>query len=346
MRLPSSKQPAVSLIELIVAMTIFLSLITSGVIMVSQVSKAAKKVEMEEYLYTEGQAILERITREIQTSAIDYEEYYSRNVLGATEYGLNYGEYHKQFFNPGYNIPAGPNPDGSGALCVDGITEYIPGVTSCSPLISTFDFETGANPYTGSGPQPDAANAMCDGGGICSTDLGYHVTDELALISPDGTVKVIIAKENSSDANALSIGVLGGNDSDGDGITDAWMCYFPCTGPTGLLAASDLTNNDRTDGDFVPFSPDNINIESLQFFISPIEDPFKGYNEVTSGVFDSVQQQPRVTIVMKASYQLYDGNGDPVTPNPDSYIGQPPSILFQTTVGTGVNNEIPAYSFP
>ena len=113
---PKPGPRAVSIVELIIAITIFLVLITTGLTLVGNVSKAAKKVEMAEYLTTESQILLERIARQIQNSAIDYEEYYSHDVLGAASpttytYGTNYGEYHKQFFHPGYAPPTPPGPD-------------------------------------------------------------------------------------------------------------------------------------------------------------------------------------------------------------------------------------------
>ena len=361
-----SKPQAVSIVELIIAMTIFLVLITTGLTMVSQVSKAAKKVEMEEYLTTEGQALLEKIAREIQVSAIDYEEYYSRQVLGALNYGANYGEYHKQFFNPGNPNstpsalpPKGPEIGGYGAYCADGITAYpgpIPAsiIVPCYPFLDTFDFEVGAHPFTGDpsnpSPEPEIANALCEGTSAnnCSSTLLLHEVDELYLINKAGNQKIIIAVEEggTTEADAVAILSLTGTDNDGDGIVESWTCdpEFDCTTTT---PHSDDISDGRDDIVFIPYSPKNLDIQWLKFYISPIEDPFKGYNEISSDVFESVQQQPRVTIVMNAKYQLYDKTGAPVSfTRTTDYIGDPPEITFQTTVGTGVTNEIPAYKFP
>lgn len=366
MNLLSSKPKAVSIVELVIAMTIFLVLITSGLTMVSQVSKAAKKVEMEEYLTTEGQALLEKIAREIQVSAIDYEEYYSRYVLNASTYGEYYGEYHKQFFNPGYNYSTpsanpqeGPETGGYGAYCNDGITAYPgPSTTSaivpCYPFLDTFDFEVGAHPFTGdpsnSPPNPETANALCEGASSnCSTQLLLHEVDELYLINKAGNRKIIIAKENGGTlADAVSVVILSGTDTNGDSIYETWRCASRFTCTTDMRpVVTDLTNGDRTDNNFIAYSPKNLSIEWIKFYISPIEDPFKGYNEISTAVFQSVQQQPRVTIVMNAKYQLYDNAGNPVAfTRTNDYIGNPPEITLQTTVGTGVTNEIPAYKFP
>ena len=360
--LPKPGPRAISIVELIIAMTIFLVIITTGLVLVSQVSKAAKKVEMQEYLSTEGQALLERIAREIQTNAIDYEEYYSHYVIEATAnpyiYGTNYGEYHKQFFHPGYTPPTPPpgtaGPDGGyGAWCTNE-SPFDPDNPNptCTPLTSTFDFETGAHPYTGPPENDNAnANAFCNSGS-CSSTLSFHEANELYLINKAGDRKLILALENySSDPtiNALSFIQMDGNDDNGDGITDSWDCSTPCTqtvGQNNLPSSNDLTNDNNSDDDFIPYSPSSLAIQWIKFYISPIEDPFKGYNEIGT-VFESVQQQPRVTIVMNAKYQLYDNAGDPVDfSRTADYIGAPPEITFQTTVGTGVSQEIPAYAFP
>lgn len=366
----SAKPRAISIVELIIAMTIFLVIITTGLVLVSQVSKAAKKVEMQEYLSTEGQALLERIARDIQTNAIDYEEYYSHYVLNPPPapytYGTNYGEYHKQFFHPGYpspNSPPPPNaagPDGGyGAYCTDETTPFDPdNPTSCTPLTSTFDFETGAHPYTSTTGDPEDANAFCNSSSpsystACSSTLTLHEVNELYLINKAGDRKLIFALENyspSSPINTLSIVEMDGIDNNEDGITDTWICApeFTCSqpgGPNSRPSSTDLTNGIDSN-DFIPTSPSSLAIQWIKFYISPIEDPFKGYNEIGT-VFESVQQQPRVTIVMNAKYQLYDNNNIPVEfSRTADYIGAPPEITFQTTVGTGVSQEIPAYAFP
>lgn len=336
--------PALSLVELIIAMTVFLILLSSGIVMVSQVSQAAKKVEMEEYLHTETQALLERLGRDIRNAGIDYEEYYSQKVIQATvsspTYGDNYGEYHKQFFHPGYPAPpnssAGPEADGYGAYCVDGITAFDPNTSICMPLTSTFDFDTGSNPYGGSSSTLETANAVCEGNSTCSTNLLFHELDELYLINHAGNLKTVIALKTVNGVKQLATVQLQGTDADGNGISESWACTsdFTCAGLP-------------TNSNLVPISPKNLAIQWIKFYISPIEDPFKGYNETTNTTFQSVQQKPRVTMVINARYQLYDPTGVPIAfDQTKSYIGEPPEITLQTTISTSASNIIPAYSFP
>ena len=328
MQIPSSIQnkKAVSLVELVVAMTLFIILSTTGLVLISQVSKAAKKTEMKEYLATEAQALLTTLSKTIQASALDYEEYYSRNVIQATpvNFGTNYGEYHKQFFHPG-------SDNNYGAECTNG-SPFIPGTSSCTPDISTFDYETGAHPYTGNG-NPEDANAFCEN---CPLNLEDHQTNELFLIDKAGSLKTMFIL-NAADGRLETLR-LEGSDTTGNGINDTWDCTPDFT--------SNCTGPPATATDFLPISPENLFIDNIWFYLSPIEDPFKGYNDIGT-TFQSVQQQPRVTIVLEAHYQLFDGSGAPISiSSAKDYIGDAPTITLQTTIGTAVNSEISAYSSP
>ncbi|MFA5842921.1 MAG: prepilin-type N-terminal cleavage/methylation domain-containing protein [Candidatus Gracilibacteria bacterium] len=351
-----SFRPSFTLIEITVAITLFAILATAGVVMVSNVSNAARKVEMEEYLYTEAQNLLEKIAREIQASGIDYEEYYSRNVIQvsvdpitAKTFGENYGEYHKQFFNPG-------SDDDYGALCVGGSISYPdPLGSGCSPNTSTFDYDTGMNPYNGSLSNPDTANAFCEGSSDCSSENSYYKTNELFLINKSGTERTYFILHNGT-VPSINTVKLTGTDTDGNGLVDAWhcsdeyMCTFDSYG-NQLPDPADLTKGNDDNEDFKSISPQTLYIDELTFYITPLEDPFKGYAEsstTSGGTFESVQLQPRVTIVLKAHYQTFSADG--ITPIDFSeaghLLGQAPTLTLQTTVGTGVTNVIPAYTSP
>jgi len=77
--------------------------------------------------------------------------------------------------------------------------------------------------------------------------------------------------------------------------------------------------------DFVPISPLRIDIQRLDFHITPVEDPHYAFAE------EAVQQQPMVTIVLT------------VAPSPDyaSAIDLDP-VTFIKTVMVGVESPIPA----
>ena len=283
-------------------MSIFAALATMGVVLISDVSRVRQKVEMEEYLYTESQALLERMARTVQASAINYEEYFSRYALSETEYGLQYqyNYYYAEFF------------DGS--------------------------YEKFQNPALGN---EEDANAMCQGGSSCSSTIDYHQVDELYLINGSGNESTYFALEEDLAANEAMVAVLEmeGADTGGDGIIDTWICTddFTCTGtaitsPSGNLPDTGDLSDGIDNDNFVPISPSSIVIDSLTFYISPIEDPYKALME-TNTVYESVQNQPHVTIVMTAHYSGSVPLGS-----------SSPEITLQTTIGTGVFSNIRSYS--
>ncbi len=288
------------MVELIVAMTLFLMVVTSGIMLMDRSGKASKKIEMKEYLYRETQLLLERIAREVEVSAIDYEEYYSRNIVGSTSFGENYGDYHAEFF-------------------------------------ASSGYDTGANPYQGSGDGADEANAFCPTGAAspdpsCSTTLALHQTEELFLMNREGNHRTYFVRNTNAATGYGFIATLelDGSDSetDADGFPDTWTCSasFTCSSPIATT-------------DFASITPSTVAIDALHFYISPLEDPFKGFDETSAEVFDAVQVQPSVTIVLTAHYQPYDSAGNSVAVT----LGDAPSITVQTTAKTGLYAVIAAY---
>lgn len=292
---------AVSLPETIIAITLFSIIAGISIQFLDQLSKGQRKTEMQEYVAEEAWRVLEELGDSIKASALDYEEYYSRKVN--TTFGENYGAYHEAFFNP------------------------------------TSDYDTGSNPYGGSGSNPEEANAFCPIAALsdpsCGTDNSLHARNELFLINGEGTRRTYFVVVD----NALAKVELVGTDTDQDALIDTWACApeYTCTGP--ITSTGTLPNP----ADFVRLTPINLFVEDLTFFVSPLEDPFKGFNE-TGAAFESVQQQPKVTIVLNARYQLFDGNGDPIpTTAINQYIGPAAETQVQGTFSTGVFNVIPTY---
>lgn len=312
---------AVSLAETVIAIALLSILSVVVVQALHQISQAEKKMEMQEYVTEEAWRVLEAIENAMDTSTIDYEEYYSREVHQPQSstpppysFGENYGVYHQQFFNP--------------------VTDY----------------DTGQNPYGGSGYAADEANAFCPSTGtpnaMCSQNNTLYATNELFLIDGTGTHRTYFVLEN----DALSTMELIGSDTDEDGLIDTWACApeYTCTGAATAIGTlpdpADLTDNVMDDINFKRLTPLNFSIDQLTFLISPLEDPFKGFNEA-GNVFESVQQQPKVTIVLQAHYQLFDGNGDPIPLTAvNQYIGEAASIQLQTTFSSEVYHVLPAYA--
>ena len=70
--------------------------------------------EVKIQVFGETQALTDMIIREVENSKIDYEEYYSRNVLGADDYGQNQGVYEVAFLENEGILPALCESDCSG----------------------------------------------------------------------------------------------------------------------------------------------------------------------------------------------------------------------------------------
>lgn len=315
-----------SIVELIVSMTIFIIVLVSGLELMQRTAVNSKKLEMKEVLYTQLGFAMDELKTAIEASGLDYEEYYSRNVLqqsvaeASRTFGENYGDYHQQFFRPVILNPT--------------TTEY---------------YDTGMNPYGGSGENPEDANAVCASSNTdCNTNLGYYVTEELFLVNAEGTERMAYALESKGATlgYTLSKVVLEGTDEDQNGFIETWRCKLPytCNGPssaTGFLPNPlDLTDSAVDTANFIPLLLSNIVIDELAFFISPIEDPFKAYGETSPSLFYKTQIQPNVTIRITAHYQPYDATGNPV----GSVAQGLPSMTLQATAKTGVTQTLETYS--
>ena len=168
-------------------------------------------------------------------------------------------------------------------------------------------------------------------------------------MSPDGTRKTIISTEPwhicadagcstyEPGANVASILMMDGADLNSDSVNETWECAdgFICDGdaPNFTLPAVDDLINEPEDynqlyRNFMPFSSLDIDITDLRFYISPIEDPLKAYDEFTQ------QIQPHVTIVLTA--EIVDPRGDFI--HPEDRI-----LTLQTTVSTQFYGEINSY---
>lgn len=164
--------------------------------------------------------------------------------------------------------------------------------------------------------------------------------------------------------NVLAMLKLTGYDNDNDGAPELWVCHddYVCCQDDGAGGVDcsqtqvpnlgnppnylsyipyhdDLNPFNTTDPfepsefsnllfNFSPVSTLRINITDLRFYISPIEDPIKAFDEPPE------QMQPYVTIVMTA--ELNDPRAEFL---PESVR----SLTLQTTVGTQFYGEITSY---
>ena len=346
---------AFTLIELLVSVSIFAMVSSVVASMYVTAFRVSSRTALENQVIEDSRFALARIAQEISESTIDYDEYYSHFVLKEEQYGQNYGSYNTVFHHPGrkLNGNTGIFPTDIGVWCNTGV-EWQAG-SACVLDRKTTDKNTGQNPYAGSGFTQDRATAVCDetrDAPISCVNVSNRF-NELYLISEDGEQKTIFTLEKiggggvSPDIKVLSLLQLTGYDTNRDEIADTYACAegFICTGDAvagaGIPAGSSLPSlidlstvgdklNDQHLKDFIPLSSLRLHISKLEFYISPLEDPRRAFNEVQK----TVQQQPHVTIVME------------VQPNPELVpsiqAAEFKTLRLQKTVVAGSQKTPPA----
>ncbi|MFA6458585.1 MAG: type II secretion system protein [Patescibacteria group bacterium] len=309
------KNQGFTLIEAIIAISIFLVIITATSGIFTDAFASQRKAEVSKIVYEEGRIALERIVKEMRRGTIDYEEYWNRFKWQSTEtdnqfYGLNYGDYARYFYRDANGLV--PDP-------VTRLDENIGVNADVAPLGDASSLAVCTPPFI-----PTAV-----------TDFSGYEQCELYLITADGTEKTVfklIPEFVGTDREYhLEMLKLEGRDYGDDGIVatldtgesdgqiDSWV---PAVDFCSAYAAGVCTTRQ-----FQKIQPDSIQITSLKFFVAPLEDPRKAFAEFT----DDIQQQPHVMIEMTVNPSASRAHG---------VRGEIPSITLQTTVGARAQNEV------
>jgi len=338
-----------TLIEIVIAISIFAILAVTSVTIFTNISRMSRKVQVQEYVFTEAEAAMEKILREIQRSTIDYDEYYSQLVLDFVVYGQNYGVYGSTFYDPGSGGGPLTSYDGGG----DGIdgddctydSEYF-FTEDCQSLdTSTYDVNFGVHPVSG---DELSMNALCTTAGC--DDIGNSLQSQLYLIDGSASRKVMLALENFTNdlgdqESVIYMLEMTGTDVDNDGITDYWACADSYTCQDSVRhynsdgstyedyavpeAQLDLEVGDLDDGDFEPITPVGMNIVELSFYIAPFEDPYRAFSETDQ----SVQQHPHVIVYMTVA---------PSSDMTQGFLGEEWTLTLQGTASVGVFDSVPS----
>ncbi|MBI2634383.1 type II secretion system protein [Candidatus Peregrinibacteria bacterium] len=359
---------AFTLIEALIAVSIFTVAALIGTRILIDVVQSEKIDAAQNPLYQDARLILQTIANEVQSGAIDYEEYYNMNVIQADSlsrfYGINYGVYASRFYDPGRRLDGNQatNPDDLGIEC--SVFEDPPTNSKCEIYFThSSDTTTGQHPYDASTAIGQAeANAICDHGiGHClDTEM-----DELYLLDSSGARKTIIARKKIAEEDAdgdWAVGLmrLEGRDLDQNGVVDIFSCKseFECSyDPTvifNMIKYPFVQDQGATDGQsyiadneirlaeqgnlddifdintsqFLPISPLGVDVKELKFIISPLEDPYKAFAE------RDLQVHPAVTIILKLG--LAESTSS-------DYPGRFADVTVQDTVSVGVLGEIQSY---
>lgn len=348
---PISSQPAYTIAETLITITIFVVLASVGLEVMTSGIQSSKKIKADTFLVTEAQALMDLIGIDVASNAIDYEAYFAREVLAETGWTTtDYGAYGRAFIHPGDD--GGPThsamspydfTDSYGSLCPDGSSTYPDDCPSDIPLTDSLDFDTGAHPFTdiddidsSTMDNPTYNNAFCGDNSADCADMQSYQTNELLLINGAGDQRIVILREcldSDCEDYRLAKVVLKGKDTDNDGIAETWTCNddYTCNGSDDGPAETDLTDDDSGAGeDFMPISPSKLDIEDFYILVTPVEDPYRAFAEED----ENIQIQPKVTIVMTVTLS-------------DSYakgiLGDTPSITVQRTLSTEVYNEVTSY---
>ncbi|MBT3704377.1 type II secretion system protein [Candidatus Peregrinibacteria bacterium] len=362
-----------TLIEALIASSIFAFVAVMGATVFLNISRSERQTGLANAIYEDARIVIEKISNEIREGTIDYEEYYSIEVLDATHYGINRGVYGSRFFDPGMTYDDlgatgadGVNPDNLGAEC---FTAVMGPTVSCNDAAAKFayppsvDTNTGQNPYTGDAKD---ASAFCDdkvAGEECEDDpidgpVKEH--DELYLISKDGREKIIISRQKTTDVDyAISVLPMRGVDIDANGVIDVFSCtddlYDYCDPPgcdppgvADYIRPATITPTDLLSNNIhLPASnSDDIEFVSASSPFTPIS-PFRSTitelkfiiwpDEDPYKSFSEIdkQYQPNVTIILSIQ---------PSLAAMEDYPGEtPPVVKLQTTVSAGSRNEIQTY---
>lgn len=94
-------QYAFTLPELLISVAIFavVAVIVSSLYVDS--FRLTGSANLQNQVYEDARYIMQKIAEEVRKNMIDYDEYYSQNVIGASNFGQNYGRYYSSFYNPG-----------------------------------------------------------------------------------------------------------------------------------------------------------------------------------------------------------------------------------------------------
>lgn len=337
MKLTKTNKKGFTLVEMVISVTIVAVLFFLAGTGFININTSQKRIRIQNALQEDARFMIDKISRLIASGTIDYEEYFNVNVLDSGNFGDSYGVYASEFYDLGSDNEVGHK-------CINTVTledglEPPCDPTADPPIIvdrTTLDVNTGVNPSDNEA-QSQNYNSVCENNVNCPEQ---NLQSVLYLINSTGDRKTLIGLEqiaSNPDVFAVSMVEMDGIDTDGDSIVDIWTCAdgYLCSDSFDVSYSrplyDDLTDtNDNKYNDFIPISPSTINITNLQFFIDPLEDPYKAFGESE----ENIQKQPRITVVLT------------VQPHPDliqrSFVTTP-SVTLQSTVTSQINTDVSSF---
>lgn len=277
-----SQKKGFTILEMLIAVAIFGIVSMLGVTVFVDITRAQRKISLENNLIEDSRFIMEQIVKDVMNNSIDYEEYF--NQKAGEDYGKRFGAYAETFYDFG--------SDEMGTNCTPKETgPLLP--SPCFVNANTIDRNLGSS-------QEGAESA-----------LNAQTQGELYLISPDAKRKTfyrLLPKNIQPDTEKwLAIYKMEGSDLDGNGVYDSYT-----NAENFKPGPADPTKKiiDNPEDYFEKISPSRVNIRDVKFIITPLEDPRKAFAEPDQ------QIQPRITIVLtvEPSKVALGGTTPPVIP--------------------------------
>lgn len=327
------KTSGYTLIEVIVAVGIFVSMITLTTSITINFYNAQKKERIRNVLIEETQYLANRIANLIRNNTISYDEYSSDNreqgIVGSRN-NITYGNDQLSYEDNFYYYPTCEPGE------KDGEDLNLDGVVCDHSDEDTFNegyFNTNADNDRANDDETEAALHQITG----ATNTNGHEQFELYLVDSTGTKRTLLRRMSNGvdDDNDETVDEDGetfwetgtdGNIDGGERIGILEITAESDIDGDGILDFESEETNFRGDGnstietsDFIPISPRTIDIVDLRFFIAPLDDPRKAFAETGK----DVQIQPHVTILLKTR---------PGKRFMRQLPGQPFEISMQTTI--------------
>ena len=319
-----------TLVEILVVMSIF-SLVSMVAL---NAFFSTYKVQMQSSttnaLISESRVLMDKVTRIVEENKIDYEEYfyqcneekqcplinYENQVAEGSEFGREDGLYTWQFYDPGFRDADLTEEDSQGLVCQndngDSI-DYPNNECASGPLRFSEDIHIGSffiaqgnafsingvfnknNPLDGQ--DTEAAKEYVD------ANSGSVIVSELYLKSMDGNKKTIIGRELNGENAMLSVLELISSENEKDAGNIKSSKKFTCApnydcGIDEMGLRSDFYDNNNLFKQAKPISPFRLNVESLWFQLSPLND-----REQNFAANIKVPQTVTISMVLTASTQ-------------------------------------------
>jgi len=299
-----------TLVEILVVMSIFSLVSMVALNAFFSTYKVQMQSSSTNALISESRVLMDKVVRIVEANKIDYEEYfyqcnvqkkcplinYENTVDPNDQLGQKDGLYTWQFFDPGFRDANLNIPDSFGLVCQENTGELIdyPNENCVSgPLRFSEDIHIGSfyadapgnkNAFSLVGSYNDnnveGERNLLAGKNYVNSDLESVIVSELYLKSMDGNKKIIIGRELNGENSMLSILELIAGAYEEDNGVKKNSKNFTCAPKyeCGLGNADIGVRHDFYDGQeslfdqAKPISPFRLNIESLWFQLSPLND--------------------------------------------------------------------------